>query len=106
MRDHPYHKIPAGNNELGILGGMWGIKSKVINITKMIDEFPLSKDFMYGRDQTFLKRIYQIFINDKWVHDEFFEKKNFPVKRENGRFIGERINENEQPLTQDFKLLI
>ena len=24
MRDHPYHRIPYGNNSLGILGGMWG----------------------------------------------------------------------------------
>ena len=26
IRDHPAHKIPYGNDEPGILGGMWGIK--------------------------------------------------------------------------------
>ena len=106
MRDHPYHKIPAGNNELGILGGMWGIKSKVINMIKMIDEFPLSNDFVYGRDQTFLKTIYNEFKNDRCTHDDFFEKNPFPLKRNDSRFIGERIDSNDNPLTDDYKILL
>jgi hypothetical protein len=38
MRDHPYHRIPCGNDRLGILGGMWGIKSKKISLTTQIKE--------------------------------------------------------------------
>lgn len=39
------------------------------------------------------------------THDEFFEKKSFPIKRENYRFVGERIDEFENPLTDDYKML-
>lgn len=105
MRDHPYHRIPAGNNQLGILGGMWGIKKGVLPITEMIYKFNKSKEHNYGNDQTFLKTIYSSLNEDKFTHDEFFEKKPFPIKRENGRFIGERIDINELPLTGDYKIL-
>ena len=55
--------------------------------------------------QTFLKTIYSIFENDKFTHDEFFENLPYPIKRENGRFIGERINIDESPFNQDWKLV-
>jgi len=105
MRDHPYHKIPAGNNQLGILGGMWGIKGNSIPINNMIENSVLSKSYNYGSDQTFLKEIYSQFINNKFTNDEFFENCPFPIKRENNRFVGERIDENENPLTDDYKLI-
>lgn len=106
MRDHPAHGIPYGNNQLGILGGMWGIKSKIIPITDMVKKFNENKNLQYGSDQTFLKTIYQVFQNDRYTHDDFFEKKPFPIKRENGRFIGERINIDENPLTNDHLILL
>jgi hypothetical protein len=106
MRDHPYHRIPAGNNQLGILGGMWGIKNGVIPITEMIYRFNKSREHNYGNDQNFLKTVYSVLENDRFTHDEFFEKKPFPKKRENGRFIGERITENNLPFNEDYKILI
>jgi hypothetical protein len=106
MRDHPYHRIPAGNNQLGILGGMWGIKSGVLPITEMIHKFTKSKEHNYGNDQTFLKMVYSALESDRFTHDDFFEKKPFPVKRESGRFIGERIGINEEPLTEDYKMVL
>ena len=105
MRDHPYHRIPAGNNQLGILGGMWGIKGNVINITEMIKEFPKSNEHNYGNDQSFLKQIFSLFENDKCTHDEFFEKKPFPITREHGKFVGGRIDENDNPIGEDYKLV-
>jgi hypothetical protein len=102
MRDHPYHMIPCGNDRLGILGGMWGIKSKKIPLTKMINAYPNKGKIFYGEDQTFLKTVFSLFENDRCTHDEFFEKKPFPLSRQNGRFIGERIDENENPLTDDY----
>ena len=102
MRDHPAHGVPFGNNSLGILGGMWGIKTGVIPITELIKRYPKSKENNYGNDQSWLKSIYSIFENDRCTHDEFFEKKPFPIKRVNQRFIGERINVDETPLTQDY----
>lgn len=105
MRDHPYHRIPCGNFELGLLGGMWGIKSKKIKINQLVSIYPNKSLIKYGEDQTFLRVIYNLFKNDKFTHDEFFEKKPFPIPRENQRFIGERINIDETPLTDDFKLV-
>jgi len=106
MRDHPYHMIPYGNDTLGILAGMWGIKSKKISLSDMIEKYHNKHNISYGEDQIFLKKIYDLFYNDRCTHDEFFEKKPFPIKRENNRFIGERIDENENPLTDDYKILI
>jgi len=107
MRDHPAHGIPYGNNSLGILGGMWGIKNGTIPLMDMMQNFFSSgKVMVYGDDQRFLKSVYSILENDRCTHDDFFEKKPFPIKRENGRFIGERIDINEQPLTDDYKILL
>jgi hypothetical protein len=103
MRDHPYHGIPAGNNSLGILAGMWGIRGKQLPLTEMIKNFVVGKENRYGIDQTFLKFVYSMFENDKITHDDFFEKKPFPTKRENFRFVGERINANEEPYNDDWK---
>jgi hypothetical protein len=106
MRDHPAHGIPYGNNQLGILGGMWGIKSKSLPMTEMILKYNKDVKLGYGSDQTFLKTIYQVFQNDRCTHDDFFEKKPFPIRRKNGRFIGERIDINENPVTDDYKILL
>jgi len=106
MRDHPAHGIPYGNNKLGILGGMWGIKCGVIPIPDMILNFVKNKDLGYGSDQTFLKSVYSIFENDRTTHDEFFEKKPFTIPRISGRFIGERIDENDKPVGEDWRQVI
>ena len=106
MRDHPYHMIPCGNDRLGILGGMWGIKSKKIPLTKMIQSYPNKNKIFYGEDQTFLKTIFSLFENDRCTHDDFFEKKPFPIGRTEGRFVGERIDENNNPVNDDYKILL
>jgi len=105
MRDHPAHGIPFGSDRLGILGGMWGIKKGFISITDMINDFVKNKNLSYGSDQTFLKTVFSLFENDKITHDEFFEKKPFPIKREMGRFIGDRIDEFDKPVGNDYKLV-
>ena len=102
MRDHPAHGIPFGSDRLGILGGMWGIKSKSVPLIDMIYNFIKDKTLSYGSDQTFLKSIYLMFENDRTTHDEFFEKKPFPIYRERGRFVGDRIDENDKPVGYDY----
>jgi len=106
MRDHPAHGIPYGNNRLGILAGMWGIKGNIIPITDMIKKYVINKENIYGIDQSFLKSIYSIFENDRITHDEFFEKKPFTIPRISGRFIGEKIDENDNPIGDDYKILL
>jgi hypothetical protein len=72
----------------------------------LILEYTIGKSLSYGSDQTFLKSIYKEFVNDRFTHDEFYEKNPFPINRENGRFIGERIDINEQPLTSDHLIFL
>ena len=106
MRDHPYHRVPFGATGLGILGGMWGIKSKSLPLKDMIIKFTHKKELGYGSDQTFLQEVYKLLEKDKITHDEFFENKPFPIAREYGRFIGDRIDVNDQPVGSDYKLVI
>lgn len=106
MRDHPAHRIPFGNDTIGILAGMWGIKGNIIPLTNMIEKFCSGKEFKYGLDQTFLKSIYQIFKEDMVEHDDFYSGKPFPSDRINYRFIGERINPDGSPTTDDWKVFL
>ncbi len=103
MRDHPAHRIPYGADNLGILGGMWGIKGGVLSLKEMIENFAKDKGLDYGSDQNFLQSVYTHFKEDKCVHDEFFELKPFPIKRENGCFIGGRIDEHDNWVGDDWK---
>lgn len=105
MRDHPYHKIPFGANQLSILGGMWGIKGRLFNMRERIDRFSERKVLGYGIDQTFLEEIFLQYCNDAKVHDELFSNAPFPIKREGFQFVGERIDENELPIGTDREVL-
>lgn len=103
MRDHPAHRTPFGAKGLSILGGMWGIKAGQVEMGRMIREFSIGKSDQYGIDQSFLQRIYKEFKSSMTIHDEFFEKKKFPIAREEYRFVGERIDENEQVIGTDWE---
>lgn len=103
MRDHPFHQIPLGVNEMGMLAGMWGLKGGKINIKERLDNFVSSNNLIWGSDQTFIFNIYKEFGDDKITHDEFFGGLNFPIERENRHFIGERIDENNNPIGDDYK---
>ena len=49
---------------------------------------------------------YEIYTNDMVIHDEFGNGRPFPIERDpEGRFIGERIDENDLPLTNDHVIL-
>ena len=97
MRDHPCHYNK-------ILGGMFGIKkSSVIQGRNWIGE---SNTFykIHGEqkdDQDFLLCFYELFSNDRIIHDEIKkyegnECRNFPIPFEqNGHFVGCYIYEDE-----------
>lgn len=106
MRDHPAHRIPYGNDSLGILGGMWGIKSKTLPLVNMIGSFIGNETLTYGSDQSFLKVIYNFLNDDKFTHDEFFDGNSFPIKRESGRFVGDRLDEFDNPVGNDYLIFI
>lgn len=102
MRDHPYHEIPYGAQQRSIMAGMWGIKGNLMDMQKVINDFIQGKADYYGIDQAFLEQIHQNFEQSQTVHDEFFEGKPFPAKRKGYRFVGERIDEYEQPVGDDW----
>lgn len=88
MRDHPYHNYP-------ILGGMWGSKKPLLNnIKELISGY--KKGNYWQVDQDFLReKIYNLVKDTSLVHDEFFEKKSFPTKREGLQFVGQVFDEND-----------
>jgi len=92
MRDHPYHKIPLGVGKMGMLAGMWGLKSGVIDITNRLEKFVSTNNLIWGSDQTFIYPIYEMFNEDMVVHDPFHSNKPFPSERKNFHFIGERFD--------------
>jgi hypothetical protein len=105
MRDHPAHAIPYGVNEPGILGGMWGLKSGILQMKDLINEYHINGKIGYGSDQIFLKKIYDDYRNQMFIHDDINGFK-FPTERgSEGRFIGERITEEDLPLTNDHLIL-
>jgi hypothetical protein len=91
MRDHPYHAME-------ILGGMWGCRNGILNdIESEIIKY--NKGNFWQVDQNFLRDvIYPTVKNNSLVHDEFFDKKPFPTKREPKRFVGQAFNDKDELL--------
>lgn len=93
MRDHPYHFNP-------ILGGMWGVKNNnVYNLEELIKTYYKNKSSnRYGTDyEFFINILFPIIREDSLVHDEFFDKKSFPSKRNGLEFVGEPFNHDDTP---------
>lgn len=93
MRDHPQHKFP-------ILGGMWGVKNNnVYNLEELIKTYYKNKSSnRYGTDyEFFINILFPIIREDSLVHDEFFDKKSFPSKRNGLEFVGEPFNHDDTP---------
>ncbi|UCC20627.1 MAG: hypothetical protein JSV62_04885 [Promethearchaeota archaeon] len=87
IRDHPYH------SGFPIMAGMWGAKNCAIkNIKELIKNYKNLGNF-YTTDQMFLADIvYPTIKNNCVVHDEFVEKKPFPIlsgNRNNAFFVGQ-----------------
>jgi hypothetical protein len=82
MRDHPYHGVP-------ILAGMWGVKGDALEtMTRLANDY--DKRGHKQTDQDFLAAsIYPIVKSDSIVHDEFFEHRPFPTKRDPKHFVGQ-----------------
>jgi hypothetical protein len=101
MRDHPYH-----NTE--ILGGMWGIKNKSIDLGEnlTLDIISTYKD-EYQEDQRYLReKIWPIVKNDCMIHDEFFGGIKFPKERINyDDFVGQQYNQEEIPVSENSEIL-
>jgi len=105
MRDHRYHLDPVDNTLHYILGGMWGIKGHLINMKELIESYSTEKVLAYGSDQIFLNQIYDRLRDSATIHDEFFSGLPFPVKRKGYRFIGERVDINENPMSNDWQAI-
>jgi hypothetical protein len=97
MRDHPWHGTP-------ILGGMWGVKSPLLNNMKdLISQF--DKGDFWQVDQNFLKLLYPYIAKYAMVHDDFFEKKPWPLPRNGLEFVGQVFDENEVTVQEHLDVL-
>lgn len=97
MRDHPWHGTE-------ILGGMWGVKSPLLrNMVDLISQF--DKGDFWQVDQNFLKLIYPHIAKYAIVHDEFFEKKPWPLQRNGLEFVGQVFDENEITVQEHLEAL-
>ena len=113
MRDHPQHYNK-------ILGGMYGIKCKNLNIAKhsSLTWFEEIENFYKSKtegedDQNFLeKMLYQTFLNDCVIHDEIkryegYLCKPFPILYERScHFVGCYVNEYNQIDKQTTNILL
>jgi len=91
MRDHPYHNVP-------ILAGMWGVRNFILS-DMLCDIQEYNNVDFWQIDQNFLRDIIYPKVKDRaMVHDEYFEKKTFPVERMSGCFVGQAFNENDKRL--------
>ena len=90
MRDHPRH----GNYP--ILAGMFASRGGIIeNYHSLLNSF--NKINYYHTDQDFLRKcVFPVVKGDCVIHDEFFEKKPFPLPRNGTEFIGDVFDENDQ----------
>jgi len=98
MRDHPWHKYP-------VLGGMWGAKQGAIpEMQKLLNQWKLKNE--YGNDYIFFAELVLPAVGDNViVHDEFFDKKPFPVPRKNYEFVGQVFDENENTIEEHVEVL-
>lgn len=99
MRDHPYH------GGFPMLAGMFGIKGGVVkNVKALLNLYRNVEQYHY--DQIFLKDfIYPFIEDDILVHDEFFEGKKFPSKRQGFEFVGQVFDENEQTVVEHIEAI-
>ena len=89
MRDHPWHRFV-------MLGGMIGFKKEAFEtLINCLNNFsPVNE---YGTDYVFFNNVlYPQVKSVSLTHDEFFEKKPFPTKRKDFKFVGEVYNENDE----------
>jgi len=96
MRDHPYHNTP-------VLAGMFGIKGGIVK--DLASHMKKPKNY-YGYDQQLLRDFVLPKMVNKTIHDEFFQKKNFPTTRNNLEFVGERYDDKDVPNPKDRRALL
>lgn len=110
MRDHPYHAV-------WMLGGLWGAKGGVLkDVERSIKMFrrsrhPYTRTTQYGADQEWLwQEVWPRLLKSGLVHDSCLRGKfplgvPFPPSDDPPeRFVGEIIDEREQPNAEHRKL--
>jgi hypothetical protein len=101
MRDHPYHSTE-------ILGGMWGVKNKMIDLGDPLNlEIISSYKDEYQEDQRYLReKIWPRVKDNCMIHDEFFGGLKFPKERYDfDDFVGQQYNDNDQPVKENSDIL-
>ena len=108
MRDHPNHWLP-------ISGGMWGVKTGVVDMKELIIKSGLASrtyDFKsgYSLDQTFLSTvIWPIARKSCLQHDScnrhvYPEAQPFPNGMNSDRFVGEIFETDDKPRVENWMM--
>jgi len=102
MRDHIWHNRP-------VLGGMWGAKKDFLpNFNDLMSN--AVKEDRWQTDQDFLNDIIWPLVEDNAMqHDSYYRHMwggmPFPTPRQNLQFVGEIIDENENPNWEHRRML-
>lgn len=96
IRDHAQHY------HMPIMGGMWGMKGKLEkNILESMNNFINSGCFYYGKDQQWLKNLWEIAKDDCLIHgineDNWFRETRNNLE-DPFNFIGNGWTEDEKPI--------
>jgi len=98
MRDHPWHQT-------AIPGGMWGCRSNLFGHIAPLIMQP-RPPAQYQSDQEFLSQIvYPKIRHSAFIHDEFFEGRPFPTRREEWEFVGQVYDENGVKVAEQMQAL-
>ncbi len=101
MKDHPYH------GTFPILAGMFGMKGSVVRNIKALLNLVQHIPEQYHYDQIFLQNyIWPFMENSVTIHDEFFNNKPFPTKRNMNEYVGQPFDENENPCFPEHSKLV
>lgn len=102
MRDHPFHH----HSNYPVLAGMFGMLGNWnLDIKEMFSR--MESRIYYGCDQRFLANlIWPLVKNETVVHDEIGKNCKFPTTRNGLEFVGEPLDENDNPCESQHRSIL
>lgn len=100
---HPWHCTPILGGLFGLKGGSFPLMKYIIDNWKEQSAYQIDQNLL--RDKVWPKFSHGDFLN----HDEFFghlwKATPFPIKRDDGGFMGESFDENDKPNKEHREIL-
>ena len=90
MRDHPWHAA-------AIMGGMWGVRRGALWDIRTLIAHHEPRDYFQSDQDLLRARVFPRVAGRAHVHDEFFDRRPFPVPRRGAEFVGQPFDEHDRP---------